>query len=146
MSKEIKFRFYTNHYRDCTGDGKGDIYEKYPDDLTVFNLMTGDYSEENEVYCYCDGCKPIICQFTGLKDKNGKEVYCGDILQTSNTEDKTIDIWDKDEHGYTICSEKEGGLGVVFNNWYPDYDNDSVYDWRYVEVIGNIYENPELIK
>lgn len=85
-------------------------------------------------------------QFTGLKDKNGKEIYFGDILATSNDGKDGADVWKIETFGFTVIQEKHGELGVSFSNWAMD-DNDNGVYWRdYVEVIGNIYENPELLK
>lgn len=63
-----------------------------------------------------------LMQFTGLKDKNGKEIYEGDIVNE-------IGMNKKLEVKFT---PKEG--------WYPFSSHDN---W---EVIGNIYENPELLE
>lgn len=89
-----------------------------------------------------------IMQFIGLKDKNGKDIYIGDILATSNT-DETYDIWDKETYGYSVVEADKESLGFYFTNWNIDIEEDfdeSVFSLIFVEVVGNIYENPELIK
>jgi len=67
-------------------------------------------------------------QYTGLKDKNGKEIYEGDILDGGYVVE-----WETMED-----NEMGFGVGIGFNV-HPDIVEDS-------EVIGNIYENPKLIK
>lgn len=84
-------------------------------------------------------------RFTGLKDKNGREIFEGDIIQfthyAQNFKDKTC-LW--------VVTYKDGKFefGGVCNldTFLRDRDNDNGKEfWRY-EIIGNIYENPELLK
>jgi len=82
-----------------------------------------------------------VMQYTGLKDKNGKEIYEGDI----------INVWD---WGYPIADRKIFGKATVvwdetekgWRHTYCGIDIDSYDMFRSVEVVGNIYENPELMK
>lgn len=74
----------------------------------------------------------ILMQFTGLKYKNGKEIYEADF----------IDVDYKDERIFEVCWVRDGwGLFRndvnIFELGSPSMD--------VVEVIGNIYENPELL-
>lgn len=70
-------------------------------------------------------------QYTGLKDKNGKEIYEGDMLRISFREDFQIVRYAKD--GYFATSEF-----ALF-----ELIRDEGYTY---EVVGNIYENPELLE
>lgn len=82
-----------------------------------------------------------IMQYTGLKDKNGKEIYEGDILSYPQ-EEQTISVrWDKTGANWQFDEHEGFDDGVGRGNW--DFKmgiaNNS-------EVIGNIWENPELLK
>lgn len=75
----------------------------------------------------------VLMQYTGLKDENGVEIYEGDIVKSQNG---------------------TGGLIykhiVEWNNFYKRFDpmgtDESCFNRESYEVIGNIYENPELLE
>jgi len=73
-----------------------------------------------------------IMQYTGLRDKNGKEMYEGDILKYSY-----------DNHGKVVTETLVAEIPGIFYQ----FGNESTYpfDEKECEVIGNIYENPELL-
>ena len=83
----------------------------------------------------------VLMQSTGLKDKNGKEIYEGDIVKFSDCDDDayvTPVVWDKNY----AC------FGVSFSGKYPisfDYLEEFYTELKDIEVVGNIYENPELL-
>lgn len=119
MSRELKFRNWKNgfSYLDLLEDNDNDFYEFY---------RYGDY---------------IIEQYTGLKDKNGKEIYEGDIISEISDlgEDciyhfDYVVYWDND----TLCWSIKCISG---NSWHNDlWETNSSR-----EIIGNIHENPELL-
>ena len=125
MSREIKFRVWSEEDReyrtDCNLTG-------------LFNSVTGTpatiYSDEGDRF--------DIEQYTGLKDKNGKEIYEGDIVFffTEHFDKATGGFDGEDEHNATV---EWFDSGFAFMDKIP-YDPNIE-----CEVIGNIHENPELL-
>lgn len=74
-----------------------------------------------------------IMQFTGKKDKNGKEIYEGDILKADKWSFNWIVQFDKLKARFNCIINKEGSN----NDFIPE---------NHVEIIGNIYENENLLK
>jgi uncharacterized phage protein (TIGR01671 family) len=93
-----------------------------------------------------------VMQFTGLTDKNGKEIYEGDVLITANGQKSTIVFgeypykYEQDEGNDSL----DKSIGFFFNSLSADYyqpfgECASGGGIQY-EIIGNIYETPELLK
>ena len=83
----------------------------------------------------------VLMQFTGLKDKNGKEIYEGDVMQDKNVLMKGVD-----EFGEMVFKDGKFQLKIhmVGKDGYNYFD--LINCWDDFEIIGNIYENPELLK
>ena len=121
MKREIKFRKRHKGLDDMTfWDGsKGSN-----------NLFWHTLTEYPDMY--------IIMQYTGLKDKNGKEIYEGDIVKNL-------------EHGH-VFSVEWGIENESYAGWSGVWQGKTfvapLYNGPLVncEIIGNIYENPELLK
>lgn len=84
-------------------------------------------------------------QFTGLTDKNGKEIFEGDILCMPNDEPL--------EYGNILLVVEYRGAGFVYKDLFKKTDVDSIHSLigfaekdEEAEIIGNIFENPELLK
>jgi len=105
-----------------------------------FNLF-GEFTLLGAIHCWQDESKIEgsslerlndleIMQYTGLKDKNGKEIYEGDVVESPFTGDPVQVVW---------C-----GAFAQFTFGGAEFNVES--SPNNIEVIGNIYENPELIK
>lgn len=78
-----------------------------------------------------------LMQFTGLTDKNGKEIYEGDIVSDGESSGGRVE-WEPTTAVFTI---REGSRYFAFNRG----DIGRPTRLTFTEVIGNIYENPELL-
>lgn len=129
MNREIKFRGKSIMNNTC-GDWLYSSGIKYGDDV---ELMYCD-EDTSEEWNYID--KETVGQYTGLHDKNGKEIYEGDIVQGLFADQEEPEI-----KGQVIYSNGQASYIVIASNndeWELGYlDN--------LEVIGNIYDNPELL-
>ena len=74
-----------------------------------------------------------VCQYTGLTDKNGKRIWENDILELP------------DEDGYFKCEWEEDTARFVLNGEGLTVDFDNYWSYE-VEVIGNIFYNPDLFE
>lgn len=135
MSREIKFRLWSKI-------GKKFIETDNPDLDFVINNNGYLYSIENfygEIYILPQMDIEVL-QFTGLQDRNGKEIYEGDILKYNFPYDGRL------KHVSSVkFLETQASFGIKdrYENEIPLY---RIAANNYFEVIGNIYENEELLK
>ena len=133
--REIKFRAWDKYAKKMIFDFAVSQYNKFSGwiNCVYCGLKVGSGGSDDY----------ILMQYTGLKDKNGKEIYEGDILENSNIENK------------------EGNKEKIIVKWSDDissFGNDNDIDFTYcvgyvfdgdpeeMIIIGNIYENPELLE
>lgn len=96
----------------------------------------------NRLHGY-DGETIELMQYTGLKDKNGKEIYEGDIFEIGWRKESLEQLVyvDFDKAGFVIrLCKTPANEQPIYNLVYA-----RTFEMRDVEVIGNIYENPELL-
>lgn len=137
MNREIKYRVWDN-LRGCYANPMNTLLNQG----ALYYRHWGE-EEECEVISPYDHDDIIIEQYTGLKDKNGKEIYEGDII-TETIDDGSNKIiqmyevyWDID----TLCWSIKGVKGFDYNLHDDLWQTNSSR-----EVIGNIHENPELLE
>lgn len=109
MSREIKFR----------------VWDKNENDIVRWELLNDGIIDLYHLF-FAKDKNLIIQQFTGLKDKNGKEIYEGDILDSK-----------------CVVSFNDGMFGIFDKHNYMGLNS---YMSKFREVIGNIYETPELLQ
>lgn len=135
MNRDIKFRLWSKI-------GKKFIETDNPDLDFVINNNGYLYSIE---YCCGETCilpqmDTEVLQFTGLKDRNGKEIYEGDILKYNFPYDGRL------KHVSSVkFLETEASFGIKdrYGNEIPLY---RIAANNYFEIIGNIYENKNLLE
>ena len=97
--------------------------------------VVSDFMEEYTIDALNDDTF-ISEQFTGLLDKNGKEIYEGDIVVTKGDETPMVIGW-KEYHA-SFCIDKKG--------WLSSHYFGEAFDGDQCEIIGNIHQNSELLK
>jgi len=131
--REIKFRIWDKSQK------------KFLDYPCYFNSKDFNEFTAFDRYFKCDEDGCIVQQFTGVKDKNGKEIYEGDIVFFDDHEiaskpyiGRAEVFWCDD---LTLCNSPQWALWAIG-------EKSGYYGYLIgeIEVIGNIFENPDLLK
>jgi uncharacterized phage protein (TIGR01671 family) len=110
--------------------------------INNFGLVVNDRNDAEDL-SLCDNC--IIQQFTGLKDKNEKEIYEGDIVETIYADELHIGeiIFDNNTCAYRIKT-KQNLLPIITYRFDENYNPKGLLQVATL-IIGNIFENSDLI-
>lgn len=107
-----------------------------------FDSKKVQYTDEFGILRFIKFENTILMQFTGLKDKNGKEIFEGDIITDGTS---IVDVKSHQTLGfYTVVNGEERFFGS--NTSIKNFENDVEEFSSVTEIIGNIYENPELLE
>ena len=134
----FNFRFWhtpSKKMLDCYG---------FNEHYTFADTLDGIGTEYNP--CKTSDC--VLMQCTGLRDKNGNLIYEGDILR--------VNTGSRDTSGYGVVEYLQCGCKFIVtgyldnpSGYYPRKKGElcrNLEEWLCTEVIGNIYENPELLE
>ena len=131
--REIKFRAWDPKEKEMVQVRAPMVLEMYDDAWCVV-----EYGDEHDCYLnlLASKCGDILMQYTGLKDKNGVEIYEGDVVR------------DHVGTGTVKYSNENAGFRVSYGDgkakWFYDYTLKG--ERESIEVIGNMYKNPELLE
>lgn len=139
--RELKFRAWDKKRNRYVGDGEI-VFKSYGSEAAVVVCPNSqDYIGDICHDEYIDDGRFVVEQYTGLKDKFGKEIYEGDIVKARWRRAKHARLDTKGEikfnDGWFYVDDDPDGqdrLGVPIHNCYS------------VEVVGNIHENPEILE
>lgn len=130
MKREILFRGKLEY------NGKwiyGDLLQYENGDVAIFGEKLSSFGCECTEMSKRDCVIPdTIGQYTGLKDKNGVKIFEGDIISLGDPNIKYLTMWRNDG----FCAKQIGASSYIgLTYWASD-----------IEVLGNVIDNPELIK
>jgi uncharacterized phage protein (TIGR01671 family) len=132
MNREIKFRAW---------DGEQMQYADANQYFSFFNfsgsIRWGLYDRNDEHRILSGEYAPPVMQFTGLQDKNGVDIYEGDVFRGSSDGIKFVVIFSNG----CFCLRRNQRIWGTLNRFFevaPTFNID-------VEIIGNIHQNPELL-
>ena len=132
--RQIKFRAWGKYH--------GDNLMKIEDfaHLDKYNHFIGEDLTNNDygnIFC--------VEQFIGKTDKNGVNIYEGDVISINDKHQKYIE-YNEQRVGFCIIN-----ISDIKNKEWKDIEQFPAQDWWYefkkdIEIIGNIHENPELLE
>lgn len=142
MNREIKFRAFDRQTKKMSPE-----FVLFGEFTLMGAVHAWQHEGENKSSCSLEALNDLeVMQFTGLKDKNGKEIYEGDIIKC-NTSNK----FKYPHKGEVIYLQHVCGFGITTDPIVNESTGEEESAFTYFnynenfEVIGNIHETPELL-
>ena len=129
--RDIKFRCWDTENKEMLEVQELDYEDSYNGQPMIRTTMYSDYFDTEDM---------ILMQYVGLKDKNGKEIYEGDIVKFRFKDDREEF---PDLIGYIEYQTTFTAFIIMSNQGSFKID---ITEIKFIEVIGNIYKNPELLE
>ena len=144
--RDIKFRCWDTENKEMLEVQELDYEDSYNGQPMIRTTMYSDYFDTEDM---------ILMQYVGLKDKNGKEIYEGDIV--TGTDYPFIDEGKQNYIGIIVFYDDAASFGYEYqcvrknkrgisNGINNEFEANENLICENLEVIGNIYDNPELLK
>lgn len=123
------------------------VYDK----VECMMITTSDYDDLSDLFCILKndtdtGYISELMQSTGLIDKNGEEVFEGDVVKLCFEEDGLFEIYLDTVGGLYTKSVRTGKIQFLELSGFDELETAKEVFNECVEIVGNIYENPELLE
>lgn len=99
-----------------------------------FDYYNGVTGLERDEFCY-HIIPSTVGQYTGFKDKNGKKIFDGHIIRNLKTKETAVVQWFPEHSAFMVWCKSSNEVGFLYECTKSN-----------IEVIGNIYDNPELLE
>lgn len=126
--RELKFRIWNTRKKDFVDSVRN-----------VINLNGALMQKLNGEFAFYNPDEMIVMQFTGLKDKNGKEIYEGDIVLMKKGFDGIVK-YHFQRAGFLIEYQQQPLRAIYVAEFNVTYGDGETYMDETLEIIGNIYE------